>query len=205
MSTDINTYNSKDENEEQNERRPLKELFEWAELILFSTCIVFLVFMFLLRPARVDGHSMEDTLHDGDFLIISDLFYSPKRGDVVVFDPTSEQSNVFGNALIKRIIATGGEWIDIDFENWEVKISADGQNWETLDESYVKYVNGATMKDASDKYPMQIPEGYLFVMGDNRNGSTDSRSHYLGLVDERYVIGRALFRLFPLNNVGLLN
>jgi signal peptidase I len=191
--------------EKQTRLRPLKELFEWLELIILSTCIVFIFFTVLLRPARVNGHSMENTLQEYDFLIVSDLFYTPSRGDIIVFDPNPEQSRIFDTSLVKRVIATGGEWIDIDFDNWQVKISSDGVNWEVIPESYVKYMPGVPMRDASDKYPMQIPNGYLFVMGDNRNGSSDSRSSYLGLVDERYVLGRVYLRLFPIDRMEFLN
>lgn len=183
------------------EKRPLKDIFDWLELFVFSVSIIFIIFTFFIRPARVNGHSMETTLQDKDFLLISDLFYTPKSGDIVVFDPPAD--SIFGSALVKRVIATGGQWVDIDFENWTVRISDDGETWTTLDETYVNHESG-WMTSSSFSYPMQVPEGEIFVMGDNRNHSTDSRDIRLGTVQEERVLGRALVRLFPFNRISLL-
>ncbi len=137
------------------------------------------------RIVNVDGLSMYPTLQHADKIITSDLFYSPEVGDIVVV-----QTDTYGqDPLVKRIIAVGGQTVDIDFELGIVYV--DGV---ALDEPYV---NSLTLEREDFSGPITIPEGYLFLMGDNRNRSTDSRSNMVGLVDERCIIGKVYFILFP--------
>lgn len=178
------------------------DLFEWIEMILLSACIVLLIFTFVARPAKVDGASMENTLHDEEMLLISDLFFEPKRGDIIVFQKIN---STHPDPIVKRVIATEGETIDIDFDTWKVTITdANGETF-TLDESeYRKLATDARITSDLD-FPITIDEGQLFVMGDNRNHSMDSRSSQIGLVDKNEVIGKVLIRLFPLNKIGAID
>ena len=149
-------------------------LFEWVEMVVLSACLILLIFTFIVRPARVDGNSMQETLHNGEMLLISDIGYTPKRGDILV---------------------------DIDFDTWTVTITDAAGNAQILDESYRKLATDARV--TSDlEYPVKVGEGQLFVMGDNRNHSLDSRSSLIGLVDENEVLGKVLFRFFPFNKIG---
>lgn len=171
----------------------IDELYDWVEVFAVAAAVVFLLFTFVFRVAQVVGPSMEDTLHEGDMLIISDLFYKPETGDVVVFQLDSE---IYPDPLVKRIIATEGQTVDIDFETWTVTV--DGVE---LDESYVKYMDGEWMRGSSYTYPLTVPDGMVFAMGDNRNDSLDSRDARIGFVDERYILGQVKMRIFPLDKL----
>lgn len=171
-----------------------------------ATVFVFLmVFTFLLRPVTVDGHSMEPTLYDDDQILILAPLYTPKNGDIIVINDERgghfaddaetvviEQNGLRNSdgtplVLVKRLIARGGQEIDIDPDNGTVAV--DGKQ---LQESYIKDLT----RNAGDAftYPFRVPEGYLFVMGDNRPGSTDSRFDPVGLIPEDEVIGTAVLR-----------
>lgn len=185
---------SENENPENSGKEPFnlkKELWEWAKAILFAGIIVFIIFHFLIRVVSVDGSSMVPTLQDGDRLISSNLFYTPEYGDIVIL---SENTGL-NEALVKRIIAVAGQTVDIN-ENGEVLV--DGK---VLSEPYI----AETISDSrrgDHEYPVTVPEGKIFVMGDNRNHSTDSRFASVGLIDEEEILGRVIFRLLPLNKIG---
>lgn len=182
-----------------------RDILDWVETFAVALCVVVLLFTFVFRVVTVDGQSMENTLHHGERLIISDMFYTPKTGDVII---TSVPEYYGNDPLVKRIIATGGQTVDIDFENWTVTVDgvplATDENGEPTYESYVKYIDGQDMikENYSMSYPLTVPKGYVFVMGDNRNDSSDSRN--FGVVDERNIIGKVYFRIFPLNKIGII-
>jgi signal peptidase I, bacterial type len=177
-----------------NSKNFLNEAYDWLEIFVLSVSVVFLIFTFIFRIAMVVGPSMEDTLHEGQSLIISKLFYTPKTGDIIVFQmPASEYSE----PIVKRVIATAGQVVDIDFYNW--KVTVDGV---VLNDDYVKHVPGAMMLMSSYSFPFTVPEGKIFVMGDNRNESLDSRDSRIGPVDTRYLLGKVVFRLTPLTKIG---
>ena len=170
----------------------LHNFFDWMEIIVLSSALALLIFTFVMRLAVVDGNSMNNTLHNKELLVISDFMYTPKNNDIIVFNAPSYSDE----PIVKRIIATEGQTVDIDFENWIVTV--DGKQ---LEEDYVKKVAG--YMHASDiQFPLTVPEGYLFVMGDNRNDSLDSRDSRIGLVDERFILGEVKIRLSPLNKFG---
>ena len=175
---------------ENNETK--KEKYGLINLIfdvvsIFVTALVFIsiLFTFFIRFVGVDGDSMEPTLQDNDWLIVSSVNPEIEHGDIII----STQPNAFNEPLVKRVIATGGQTVDIDFAKGEVYV--DGQ---LLDEPYIAEPTHTT---EGVSFPILVPEGKLFVMGDNRNESSDSRSPMVGCVDERYVLGVVKYRVAP--------
>ena len=166
------------------------DAFDWLQCIVTALLACVLVFTFLFRTVGVIGSSMVPTLHEGDRLIICDLFYEPKQGDIVVL----RKETFKDEPIIKRVIATAGQTVDIDFAAGIVYV--DGV---ALEEDYV---NSPTNVPEDFTKPVTVPEGCVFVMGDNRNASTDSRRSTIGCVDTRYILGKALFRLTPLSSFG---
>jgi len=162
------------------------ELYDWLQCIVTAIICGVLIFIFIGRTIGVDGRSMNKTLQHNDRVIISNLFYTPDNGDIIVFRSPAEQ---FEHPLVKRVIATAGQTIDINFENGNVFV--DGV---LLDEPYINTVT-TTMHDFTKPYT--VPRGHVFVMGDNRNSSTDSRDNVVGPVDTRYILGKVLFILIP--------
>ena len=164
-----------------------REAYEWVQALVCSVLAVVLLFTFVIRLIGVDGHSMVPTLQDGDRLLVlnSALCGDCEPGDIVVLQKTSLQLN----QIIKRVIATEGQVVDIDFGTGTVYV--DGQR---LQEDYV---NEPTYREEGMEFPLRVPEGSVFVMGDNRNHSTDSRDARLGTVDVRYIAGKAKILLFP--------
>lgn len=154
---------------------------------IFTTALVIIAFLFtfFIRFVGVDGSSMEPTLSHGDWLVVSAINNNIKVGDIVI----STQPNSFNEPLVKRVIAKGGQTVDIDFTSGDVFV--DG---EKLNEPYIKEL---THTSEGVSFPLTVPEGTLFLMGDNRNNSTDSRSNLVGCVDERYVLGVVKLRLAP--------
>lgn len=133
---------------------------------------------------------MNPTLKNGDWLAVQSVNTTVERGDIVIIT----QPNALGKPLVKRVIAKGGDEIDIDFFDHKVTV-----NGEVLDEPYIAE---PTSLMGNMVYPLTVPEGTVFVMGDNRNDSTDSREKYIGFIDEDYILGVAKFRLLPFNNFG---
>ncbi|NCB28231.1 MAG: signal peptidase I [Clostridia bacterium] len=168
------------------------EFYEWGEALVISLTIIILLFTFVVRLIGVDGHSMVPTLQDRDKVFMSDLFYTPKKGDIVVLTKKS----FIEQPIVKRIIATEGDTVDIDFNTGTVKV-----NGETLDEPYI---NEPTYRQGDMTFPQTVPEGCVFVMGDNRNASSDSRVASLGMVDKRYILGHVLLRVLPVNQIGVI-
>ncbi len=167
------------------------EIFDWVQNITLILASIVLIFMFVIRVVGVDGESMLPTLNDRDWLVISNMFYEPEQGDIVVL---AKKSFLDGKMIVKRIIATEGQEIDIDFDRGVVYV--DGK---ALDEPYTADL---THREFDMVFPVTVPEDSVFVMGDNRNHSSDSRDTRLGMVNEKYIMGRLIFRLLPLGSFG---
>ena len=172
------------------EKRTRGEIYEWIQCLVFALIFCVVMFVFLFRLVDVVGDSMNPTLEDGDKMVVSDLFYKPKQGDIIIFRKDEYKSR----ALVKRVIATEGQTVEIDFTKGRVYV--DG---ELLDEPYI----AEPTKNQIDFTGTQIvPEGCVFVMGDNRNESADSRDSRIGMIDERLIIGKVLLTVYPLNHMG---
>ena len=168
------------------------DVFDWVQCIVTALVACILIFTFLGRTVSVSGPSMEKTLFAGQRVIVSNLFYTPKQGDIVVFRKDTYKEE----PLVKRIIACEGQTVDIDFAEGIVYV--DGV---ALDEDYV---NTPTNLQLDFDGEITVPEGCVFVMGDNRNHSNDSRDDRIGCVDTRYIIGRVVFRISPLSVFGFV-
>lgn len=160
--------------------------YEWVEAVIYAFLAIFIIFAFCFRIVGVDGDSMNNTLNNGDWLVISNFDYSPERQDVVVIT----QPNVKHEPLIKRVIGVAGDTVDIDFATGEVSV-----NGVVQEEPYIK---DKTILQGDMFFPLTVPEGKVFVLGDNRNESWDSRFNAVGFIDERYLMGKAVMRIFPL-------
>lgn len=167
-------------------------VFEWVQPLLVALVCVTLLLTFVFRQVTVSGSSMYDTLENGDRLIVTNMFYEPQVGDIVVIS----HGQSYDHALIKRVIALEGQKLSINFETGYVVV--DGV---LLDE---KYITGKTIEDPRSplEVPSVIPEGYVYVMGDNREHSSDSRNTNIGLIKKSDIVGKAQFRIFPFNSFG---
>lgn len=178
------------------------EIFEWIEMVVLSACAVLLCFTFVLRPAKVDGASMQNTLFNGEVLLISDIGYTPERGDILVFQKVN---STHPDPIVKRVIATEGETIDIDFDTWQVTVTDKNGVTSVLDESEYRKLATDQRVTSDLEYPITVGKDELFVMGDNRNHSLDSRSSAIGLVNKNEVIGKVLLRILPFSRIGTVN
>ena len=170
-----------------------KDMYDWVQCLIVALIICVVFFAFFVRIIDVVGTSMNPTLNNSDKMLVSGLFYKPKVGDVVVFKKDEYNPN---KALVKRVIAVEGQEINIDFANGLVYV--DG---EVIEEAYI---NEATQKKLDFIGPQTVPEGCVFVMGDNRNASTDSRDKRIGMVDERLIIGKVYMVIYPLSEFGVV-
>ena len=170
-----------------------REIYDWIYCLSVALIICVVIFAFFIRLIDVRGTSMNPTLNNNDKMLVSGLFYEPKVGDVVVFKKDEYDPE---RALVKRVIAVEGQVINMDFDRGIVYV--DGV---PLEEDYI-------MEPTTNKIdfigPQTVPEGCVFVMGDNRNHSNDSRGSQIGCVDTRFVFGHVLFRLTPINKFGVI-
>ena len=174
---------------------PLKDTYEWIHCIVVSVIVCVLLFVLVARVIDVRGRSMNPTLYEGDKIVITRLAGGYEQGDIVVL----KAEDFKDEPLVKRVIAVAGQTIDIDFAEGIVYV--DGQ---PLDEPYTFERTYERYNFESYEKPVTVPEGCIFVMGDNRNNSSDSRVASIGFVDTRDVMGKAVFRLYPFSKLGAI-
>ena len=181
---------------EEKRSNHFKTIVDYIEIYVIAVGFVILLFSFFCRLCTVSGPSMNDTLINGEKVIISDIFYTPKRGDIVVFHDT----NTLNEPVVKRVIATAGETVEISYNvrSMTVKITDTNGNVSVLEENYIKYNGSASYLPGV----YVVPEGTIFVMGDNRSHSMDSRHPDISFVDERSILGKVLFRITPVSKFG---
>nr|WP_297175430.1 signal peptidase I [uncultured Agathobaculum sp.] len=183
-----------EEKRKRAEGRFSSELFSWGESLMTVLVFFVVVFTFFARLIGVDGTSMYPTLQDHSIMLVSNLGYTPEKGDIVVL----RKEGFYGDQpIVKRIIATEGDAIDIHPVTGDVLV-----NGEVLDEPYIAEKINTLDKIGDMDYPQTVPSGCVFVMGDNRNYSTDSRDSRLGMVDERYILGHVLAVVYPFDEIG---
>ncbi len=187
----------------------LSDVFEILESSIITVFAIVMVFTYLLHPVNVVGESMVPTLNDKDKIFMSMITTNVSYGDIIVINNDASymlgssgevikrDSAQFDECIIKRVIACGGQTIDINFDNGIVTV--DGKE---LDEPYIAALT--TKNQGAFQFPLTVPEGYYFVMGDNRNKSTDSRSPYVGLIKKEQIYGKALVRYGPLSEFKIL-
>ena len=181
----------------------VKELRDWVVSILIAVIVAFVVREYVFTLVKVQGQSMEPSLHNNDRLYVNRFFYTPDKGDVVIFTPATDPKRPY----VKRVIATEGDTVYIDFRTGKVYV-----NDQLLEEEYIyeetreigTYIADLMKKGQYSKTePIIIQPGYIFVLGDNRNNSKDSR--HLGPVPIDEVMGGAVFRFWPVNNMGTVH
>lgn len=172
---------------QDSEQSAGREAYDWLRSCVECVLVIVLVFTFAVRMMGVQGPSMRQTLQQGDRLLVvnAPLAGEYRRGDIVI----ARKDTFSDDPIVKRVIAVGGQTVDIDFSEGVVYV--DG---EALEEDYI---NDRTYTYEGTDFPLTVPEGSVFLMGDNRNMSTDSREPRIGTVDTRYLIGKAVFLLFP--------
>ena len=198
MSNDKELEQQAADQQPEEEKRPAgAELFEWLQMVLVCVLGAVIAFNCVVRLSVVDGHSMDPTLEHGELMVVWSLGYTPKQGDIVIVNKTTADF-LEEAAIVKRVIALEGQTVDIDYATSTVYV--DGQ---PLDEPYIleeMYQQGGLMGGTH----FEVPEGEIFVLGDNRNGSTDSRHEMLGTIHKDYVLGRAVAAVWPVGKIGLI-
>lgn len=176
-----------------NDTNSGKELYDWVYSLVIALIICVIIFAFFIRVIDVVGTSMNPTLNNNDKMLVSGLFYKPSVGDVVVFKKNEYDPD---KALVKRVVAVEGQEINIDFDKGIVYI-----NGQPIVEDYILE---PTLNKLDFIGPKTVPEGCVFVMGDNRNASVDSRKKEIGMVDTRLILGKAYFVIYPLSVIRVI-
>ena len=170
------------------------ELISWLWTIGIAFAIVFVVNTFIARVVNVDGASMLPTLEHGERIITTPLYGELQRGDIVVIHREND------TAIIKRIVAVAGDTVDIDYGTGTLYV-----NGEAVDEDYISApMQYVSYQGGNTALPLTVEDGYVFVLGDNRNVSLDSRAAELGAVEEKEVFGKAIFRIWPFDKFGTI-
>lgn len=181
-------YHKKSEKEEIRETA-WTSVFRWLYALIGILTAIFVVLIFFFRVFAVSGRSMTPTFNSGDILLVSSVEYEPERGDIIVIASDLEG----GDTIIKRVIATSQQTVNVDYDTGTVYV--DGK---PIEEKYLK--EKMTQGEENEiEYPYTVPKGSVFVMGDNRNDSADSRTKELGCVDEKFILGKVIISLRPFN------
>lgn len=166
-------------------------VFHWVYAIVGILCVVFVIFMLFFKVVAVDGESMAPTLKDSDKLLVYSLSYTPGAGDIVIVGSTDKEEQI----LVKRVIATENQTVEVNYKTG--KVIVDGK------EIQEDYITGMTEPDDNEiEYPYTVPEGCVFVMGDNRNESSDSRSKIIKAIDENHIAGKVIMRIYPFSEMS---
>lgn len=184
--------------------KALSSIIDYVELFVVAVCIVIVLFSIAFRTCTVDGDSMNNTLLNEEVLVVSDILYTPDRGDIIVFHQT-DNSNIANKnkPLVKRVIGVGGDTVTIDYDTWTVSVTDKNGETSTLDEDYIHLSQRGSYFSGVKEY--KVPEGSLFVLGDNRNESLDSRYADIGYVDARRVLGKVVMRVAPISRFGIID
>ncbi len=190
MNVSTEAVETAEESKPEKKKSPIENIYDIVSVIATAVIAVVVAFTFIFRTVGIVGNSMVPTLNNNDRIILSAFMFEPENGDIVV--TCQPNDTMVEDVLVKRVIATEGQTVDIDFTKGVVYV--DG---EALDEPYI---NEPTYRQEDFYNSVTVPEGYVFVMGDNRNHSTDSRDNRVGFIREEYILGKALFRLMPFGN-----
>lgn len=182
--------NQEEENTKTQNYDIKKEILEWVQAIAIALVIAIVIRTYVFSLIKVNGHSMLPTLHHNERLVVVKLGYTPKQGDIIILNPPEKERGPF----VKRVIAVEGQTVNIDFEKHKVYV--DGV---ALEEDYI---NEPTIQRGNIAFPVTVPEDHVFVMGDNRNNSRDSRYTDVGMIPYKEIIGKVTIRIWPLNRLG---
>lgn len=197
-----------EKNKELKKKILVAELLDWFDTVVGSVLAIIVIFTFFTRLSTVDGSSMLPTLHDKERMLVTDFFYTPKHNDVVVLWADSlynDNTESMGEAIVKRIIGLPGDTIEIDFREGIVYRNGEALSLEVKDDVLYEdghAINDITLSRINMNGAVTVPEGCLFVMGDNRNGSSDSRDNRIGLVDMHNIVGKVYLRIYPFDVFG---
>ena len=191
---------AEDESDDEPPKKPFSDLLDWTSCFVYAVAAVLVLNLFVFRSITVSGNSMNDTLINNDRVIATNFFYTPQYGDIVIVEADKLHLNgttIYGETIIKRVIAKEGDTVRIDFGNGVVY-----RNGEVLEEDYIKEpvrVHYQGWMDSNKDYV--VPENCVFVMGDNRNASNDSRNMAdVGFIDTNYIMGKAFVRYSPFSS-----
>lgn len=189
------------EKELKKDSKKVLFFYDFASILVSAMLVLAVCFIFIFRTVGIVGPSMQKTLYEGDTVLVSAFVRNAKLGDVVIIT----QPNPFNEPIVKRVIATENQWVDIDFRKGAVYVWDDDGTGENSDrgstpELVEPYIAEKTLSQYDVNFPTLVPEGHVFVMGDNRNNSSDSRVSDIGFIDEDYLLGKVIVRVFPLGS-----
>lgn len=189
-----------EEQQPEEPKKPFSDILEWISCMIFAIAAMLAINLFFFRSITVSGPSMNDTLIDGDKVIAMNFCYTPQYGDIVIVQANklkNKSTRIYGEPIIKRVIAKGGDTVRIDYANGNVY-----RNGEPLEEDYIKDLTHLHNEGwLQDNEEIVVPENCVFVMGDNRNVSNDSRNlQDVGFIDVDAIMGKAIVRFAPIKS-----